>query len=96
MSLPRPSNNNYKLYYFQHRVVALAGPIARKVFFNDPKLHISEGYKILMGGVPDIRDVDVKVATENRSVGIKRLLLLIHKDRLAESEWNNRESQRIH
>ena len=77
-------------------MTALTGPIARKEFFNDPKLHFSEGYRILTGGVPDVRDVDIEVATENRSAAIKRLVLLIRKERLAASEWSIHESQIIY
>lgn len=77
------------MLFLQHRVVALTGPIARKEFFSNPKLDFEEGYRVLFGGEPDIQDVKVEVdmaAAENRSDGIKRLLLLIRKERLAESE----------
>jgi len=86
--------------FIQHRVVALTGSIARKEFFSNPKLHFEEGYRVLYGAEPDIQDVDADVdweAAENRSDAIKRLLLLIRKERLADSEYNHRvPSQSVH
>ena len=88
---PFPKNNRRILHQFiQHRVVALTGPVARKEFFGNPKLHFEEGYRVLYGAEPDIQDVDADVdleAAENRTEAIKRLLLLIRKERLADSEW---------
>ena len=85
------------ILFLKHRVVVVAGPSARKGFFNDPGLNFIEGYKILMGGAPRIEDVDVVDASpvETMNDFIKRILLLLHKERVAESEYSICQFQRI-
>jgi len=64
----------------------MSGVQARKAFFNDPSLDMVEGYKILMGGAPLLEDIDLDVTkVEGTSVFIKRLLLLLRKDRITET-----------
>ena len=59
----------------------MTGEQGRKVFFNDQSLDTEEGYKILLGGVPRLIDIDIKA-----DVGgfIHRILLLLRKERVAD------------
>ena len=69
----------------QHRVIALNGEQSRKMFFNEKSLDFQEGYNVLMGGFPDLGDINVESdRQEKNDEFIKRILLLIHKDRLVE------------
>ena len=73
----------------QHRVVALTGQEARKVFFNEPTLDFYEGYKILMGGAPRLENIDKSLQTEKKPTNaefLRRLSLILRKDVVAESE----------
>jgi hypothetical protein len=36
---------------FQHQVVATSGEEARKIFFNEKSLDLTQGYQLLSGGV---------------------------------------------
>ena len=72
----------------QHRVIALNGEQSRKMFFNEKSLDFNEGYNILLGGFPDLGDINVESdRQEKHDEFIKRILMLIHKDRLIES-WS--------
>ena len=69
----------------QHRVIALNGEQSRKMFFNDKSLDFQEGYNVLMGGFPDLGDINVESdRLEKNDEFIKRILMLIHKDMLVE------------
>jgi len=73
----------------QHRVVALTGQEARKVFFNEPALDFTEGYKILMGGAPRLENIDESLQTESDNTNtefLRHLLLIMRKDAVTESE----------
>ena len=73
----------------QHRVVALTGQEARKVFFNEPALDFNEGYKILMGGAPLLENIDESLQAEGNPTNaefLRRMLLIMRKDAIAESE----------
>ena len=63
-------------------MIAMAGEENRKIFFSDRNLDLSEGYRILLGGVPDVKDINIK--TGDISDFIKRLLLLFRKERIDE------------
>jgi hypothetical protein len=66
-------------------VIALNGEQSRKVFFNEKSLDFQEGYNVLMGGFPDLGDINVESdRQEKNDEFIKRILMLIHKDRLIE------------
>ena len=55
------------------------------MFFNEKSLDFQEGYNVLMGGFPDLGDINVESdRQEKNDEFIKRILLLIHKDRLVE------------
>ncbi|PPQ70347.1 hypothetical protein CVT25_000127 [Psilocybe cyanescens] len=78
------SGKTFRFRVLQHRVISVAGEQSRKVFFNEPGLNMNEGYKILMGGAPDITDANV--TAEDIGEGfIKRLLSLIRKDRITDT-----------
>jgi sterol 14-demethylase len=73
------------LLSFQHRVIAVTGEQARKVFYNDQSLDLTEGYKILMGGAPS--NEDIQSDTQLRSF-VNRVLLMLRKDRIADSPYH--------
>ena len=61
----------------------MAGEENRKVFFGDRNLDLSEGYRILLGGVPKLEDIK-HTHHADTSDFIKRLLLLFRKERINE------------
>jgi sterol 14-demethylase len=66
-------------------VIALNGEQSRKMFFNEKSLDFQEGYNVLMGGFPDLGDINVESDRQKKNDEfIKRILMLIHKDRLVE------------
>ena len=55
------------------------------MFFNEKSLDFQEGYNVLMGGFPDLGDINVESDYQKKNDEfIKRILMLIHKDRLVE------------
>ncbi|KAF9530198.1 cytochrome P450 [Crepidotus variabilis] len=88
MNFKKTGGLPFKFRVLQHRVVAVGGPEARKVFFNDPSLGFAEGYEILMGGAPRLEDINIDVKSEgmgNVSDFVKRLNLLLKKERITET-----------
>lgn len=67
----------------------MAGEASRKAFFNEPGLSFQEGYKILLGGVPESKDIiqtDGEVASDiEEAEFVKRLTSLIRRDRMEAS-----------
>ena len=61
----------------------MAGEANRKVFFGDRNLVLSEGYRILLGGIPKLKDID-NVHYSEPTERMKRLLLLFRKERINE------------
>ncbi|KIM88310.1 hypothetical protein PILCRDRAFT_253602 [Piloderma croceum F 1598] len=63
----------------QHKVVAMSGEASRITFFNEKDLDFSQGYRLLMGGLGDI-----KVENEDAGPAMfnKRLLKIFRRDRL--------------
>ena len=47
----RNSGKSFSFSILHHNVIALAGDDARRVFYSNPHLSVSEGYKILTGAV---------------------------------------------
>ncbi|KAG8716757.1 hypothetical protein FRC08_008847 [Ceratobasidium sp. 394] len=82
-----PDEPMFGFNILKHRVVALKGEEARKAFFERRDLSFSEGYRLLFGAVPDVRDVvdDVPELGEKEKMPwlAKRLLPLFRLDRLA-------------
>ncbi|RDB27059.1 putative lanosterol 14-alpha demethylase [Hypsizygus marmoreus] len=72
----------FRFRVLQHRIVALSGELGRKVFFNDQSLDLPEGYRILMGGAPQLRDIEIDSDHAKISVLVKRLLHLLRKERV--------------
>jgi hypothetical protein len=66
-------------------VVAMHGTEARKAFFGDKALNLTEGYK-LFNGQPDIH-VDAETAEYSFQFYHKQLTDLLSKQRLADGEW---------
>lgn len=81
--------------FSQHRVVAISGEEARKMFFNEKGLGLDEGYRILMGGAPNIDDISVQPKegrVKNQEL-VKRLAVVFRKDRILEGTYQT--DQRI-
>ena len=72
--------------FSQHRVVAISGEEARKMFFNEKGLGLDEGYRILMGGAPNIDDISVqpKEGRVKDAELVKRMAVLFRKDRVVD------------
>ncbi|KAG9122554.1 hypothetical protein FRC07_001017, partial [Ceratobasidium sp. 392] len=72
----------------QYKVVAMKGEAARKAFYDRKDLSFTEGYRLLFGGGPDIKDVvpDVKDKNdqEQSSWVMKRLTPLLRMERIAQ------------
>ena len=85
MSKYSVSGYHHELLFPQHRVVALSGPDGRRLFFNNPGMDVSQGYKILQGGAPRMEDIK-ETPDIVRSDYFKRLQFLFQKDRLVQSE----------
>ncbi|KAJ7739145.1 cytochrome P450 [Mycena metata] len=75
-----------KLFQFrvlQHRVIASSGEDARKAFFGDKSLSLGEGYKILLGGGPDLAEINIDTEGMDQGAHFSRqLLTIMSKDRL--------------
>lgn len=76
----------FQFHVLQHRVVAISGEEARKMFFNEKGLGLDEGYRILMGGAPNIDDISVqpKEGRVKDAELVKRMAVLFRKDRVVE------------
>ncbi|CAE6440153.1 unnamed protein product [Rhizoctonia solani] len=83
-----PDETSFGFNILQHQVVALRGEQARKVFFDKKDLSFSEGYTLLFGGVPSVKDIVPdeidKNDQENLSFFLRRLSSLLRMDRLAD------------
>ncbi|KAG8743137.1 hypothetical protein FRC10_000354 [Ceratobasidium sp. 414] len=86
-----PEEPMFGFNILKHRVVALKGEEARKAFFERRDLSFSEGYRLLLGAVPDVKDVvdDVPELGEKEKMPwlAKRLLPLFRLDRLAAGNY---------
>ncbi|RDB26871.1 Lanosterol 14-alpha demethylase [Hypsizygus marmoreus] len=72
----------FRFHVLQHRIVALSGELGRNVFFNDQSLDFSEGYRILTGAVPQLRDIEIVSDDEKKNILLKRVLYLFRKERV--------------
>ena len=61
----------------------MSGEENRKIFFNDRNLSLDEGYKILLGGIPNLQDIKSDYSVDIPEYN-KRLLLLFRKERINE------------
>ncbi|KAJ7141246.1 cytochrome P450 [Mycena epipterygia] len=76
----------FRFRVLQHHVVAMRGTEARQAFFTDKALNLPEGYKLLFGTSPSIRDVDVDRAEYNTQFLHKQLSELLSKERMADGD----------
>ncbi|KAJ7097711.1 hypothetical protein C8R44DRAFT_889232 [Mycena epipterygia] len=58
----------------QHHVVAMHGADARKAFFNNKDLNLSDGYRLLVGGGPKVKDINANAGEYGRQFFLKNLL----------------------
>ncbi|KZP26907.1 cytochrome P450 [Athelia psychrophila] len=75
----------HKMFSFkilQHEIVALSGETGRQVFFHDKTLDFQEGYRLLMGGSPDVKDIKIDAGKDGVSAFNKRLAKILRRDRL--------------
>ncbi|PPQ98483.1 hypothetical protein CVT26_013884 [Gymnopilus dilepis] len=74
---------HFKFQVLQHHVVALRGEESRRKFFDSRTLNFAEGYKILMGASPNLKDINVDaLVKEESSWFVKRLPILLNRKRL--------------
>ncbi|KEP51010.1 cytochrome P450 family 6 protein, partial [Rhizoctonia solani 123E] len=85
-SLPNESAFGFNI--LKHQVVALRGEEARKVFFDRKDLSFTEGYNLLFGAAPDVKDVAAEETERNEqeqlAFFLRRLSSLLRMDRLAD------------
>ncbi|PPQ75528.1 hypothetical protein CVT24_013234 [Panaeolus cyanescens] len=79
------SGGPFKFNVLHHRVFAVAGEKAREAFLNHRHIDMSEGYRILLGGIPDLEDINIERETDQTTQFIKRLLLLLRRDRISDT-----------
>ncbi|KAJ7672338.1 cytochrome P450 [Mycena polygramma] len=60
----RTGEKIFRFRILKYNVVAVSGTDARTLYFSDKGLNLGEGYKILMGGGPDVNDI--KLDAEDR------------------------------
>ncbi|KAJ7081264.1 cytochrome P450 [Mycena epipterygia] len=73
----------FRFRVLQHRVLASSGLDARKAFLTEKGLSLAEGYKILLGGGPDLADINVETGgLDEEAHFMRQLLSLTTKDRL--------------
>ncbi|PPR06515.1 hypothetical protein CVT24_002629 [Panaeolus cyanescens] len=82
-SIPDPI---FKFKVLQHNVVAVRGEEARKVFFDAKGLNFNEGYKILMGAAPLLKEINVEssLSEDDTSWFNKQILTLLNRPRLSD------------
>ncbi|QRV80118.1 cytochrome P450 family protein [Ceratobasidium sp. AG-Ba] len=82
-----PSEPMFGFNILQHNVVAIRGEEARKSFFDRRDLSFTEGYRLLFGGSPEVKDVVEEYTQKDDqaqlSSFIRRLSSLLRMDRLA-------------
>lgn len=77
----KTSRHSFSFNVLRHSVTVLKGARARKEFMDSKDLNSHEGYKILKGGIPDLRDIQMSVEPVAM---IKRIFTLLRKDRLSD------------
>ena len=69
----------------------MSGEDARKIFFSDQGLDLTDGYKMLQGGAPRLEEINVQPEEGDLKIDtkfLKRVLLLFHKDRILDGMRN--------
>ncbi|KAG6887785.1 hypothetical protein C0995_012765 [Termitomyces sp. Mi166 len=72
----------FRFRVLNHTVVALSGDTARKFFYNEQGLDLIEGYRMLMGGIPELSDVTAEPEQMDVSASLKTLYNLLRKERI--------------
>ena len=63
----------------------MSGEENRKIFFNDRNLDIVEGYRLLSGGTPSLKDIDVDGSRSTTGTElVKQIHLLSRKESVNE------------
>ena len=62
-------------------MIAMAGEANRKIFFGDRNLGLSEGYRILFGAAPKLKDIVLDKHADISELN-KQLLLLFRRERI--------------
>ncbi|KAG8693770.1 hypothetical protein FRC09_010307, partial [Ceratobasidium sp. 395] len=82
-----PNESMFGFNILKHDVVAVKGEEARRTFFDRRDLSFTEGYRLLLGGSPDVKDVVQDMTDrndqDNLSWFVRRLTPLLRMDRLA-------------
>ncbi|KAG9090394.1 hypothetical protein FS749_000590 [Ceratobasidium sp. UAMH 11750] len=83
-----PGQSMFSFNILKHNVVALKGEEGRKAFYDRRDLSLPEGYRLLFGGGPSVKDIaknaiPEKDDKEGLSDFIRRLSSLLRMDRLA-------------
>ncbi|KAJ7656668.1 cytochrome P450 [Mycena rosella] len=78
----------FRFRALQHHVVAMHGTEARKAFFTEKGLNLPEGYALLFGTSPTVRDLqDVDTAEYTAQFLLKQFTDLLSKERLANGKF---------
>ncbi|KAF8069216.1 cytochrome P450 [Lyophyllum atratum] len=81
----KAGRKKFRFNVLQHRVIAVSGEASRQVFFNELSLDLPEGYRILKGGAPQMRDIHVEEPDmKDLSAFNKQLISLLRKERVDE------------
>ncbi|GLB42444.1 putative cytochrome P450 [Lyophyllum shimeji] len=80
----KTGENFFTFKVLHHSVTAMKGPEARKAFFDNKYFGFSEGYEILMGAAPRLKDIKEPEEHQEISWFNKQLSLLLNKQRLSE------------
>ncbi|KAJ7671376.1 cytochrome P450 [Mycena polygramma] len=77
----RTGEKVFRFRILKYNVIGVSGTDARTLYFSDKGLNLGEGYKILMGGGPDVNDIKLD-AEVDRGIFIRQLSTVMTKDRL--------------
>ncbi|TFK38287.1 cytochrome P450 [Crucibulum laeve] len=81
----KTADTMFKFKVLQHSIVAVRGEEARKVFLDNKNLNFTEGYKLLMGAAPDLKDISVEgYEQDNVTLLNKRIGTLLNRRRLSD------------
>ncbi|KAF4611869.1 hypothetical protein D9613_003960 [Agrocybe pediades] len=81
----------FRFKVLQHRIIAISGEKARQAFFSEATLSLSQGYRILTGGSPDLKDLELErisgkdLQREVDETFVRKILSLVRRDRIADT-----------
>jgi len=77
--------NFFSFKVMQHTVTAVRGEDGRKAFYNDKGFSILDGYALLTGGLPLLKDLNMSLETQESIGSFNRVLVtLLNKDRMSD------------